>query len=94
MKLLRLLPLLLLAVGACHQNLEMSDQRKLQLWERTTLFRNGRVAQAPPAASIAREDDTGDILAEKPPMSLALVARGRERFNVFCSECHGPAGDA
>ena len=27
-------------------------------------------------------------------MTLALVYRGRERFNIFCSECHGFGGDA
>jgi mono/diheme cytochrome c family protein len=27
-------------------------------------------------------------------MTLALVERGRERFNAFCSECHGYGGDA
>ena len=77
----------------CHQSLTMSDQPKGAEWERTTLFRNGRVVQAPPPGSVAREDDTGDVLKEKPPMSLALVQRGRERFNIFCSECHGYTGE-
>jgi len=32
---------------------------------------------------------------EKIPMPLtdAVVARGRERFNIYCSPCHGVAGD-
>jgi mono/diheme cytochrome c family protein len=90
----RMLLIALLAVGGCNQNLTMSDQKKLDEWERSDVFRNGRVLQAPPAGSIAREQDTVDVLAEKPPMSLALVQRGRERFNIFCSECHGFGGDA
>jgi mono/diheme cytochrome c family protein len=77
----------------CHQSLTMSDQPKGAEWERTTLFRNGRVLQAPPPGSIAREDYTADVLTQKPPMSLALVERGRQRFNIFCSECHGPTGE-
>jgi hypothetical protein len=85
--------LALLALAGCHQSLTMSDQPKGAEWERTTLFRNGRVLQAPPPGSVAREDDTGDVLKEKPPMSLALVQRGRERFNIFCSECHGYTGE-
>jgi mono/diheme cytochrome c family protein len=80
-------------LGGCHQSLTMSDQPKGSEWERTTLFRNGRVLQAPPSGSVAREDYTTDVLRQKPPMTLALVERGRQRFNVFCSECHGPAGD-
>jgi mono/diheme cytochrome c family protein len=77
----------------CHQSLTMSDQPKGAEWERTKLFRNGRVLQPPPPGSVAREDDTADVLREKPPMTLALVERGRQRFNIFCSECHGPTGE-
>ncbi|HEX5237630.1 MAG TPA: cytochrome c [Sphingomicrobium sp.] len=83
----------ILMLAGCHQSLTMSDQPKGAEWERTTLFRNGRVLQAPPPGSVAREDDTGDVLKEKPPMTLALVQRGRERFNIFCSECHGYTGE-
>jgi len=28
-----------------------------------------------------------------PPITAALLARGRDRFDVFCSPCHGVAGD-
>jgi mono/diheme cytochrome c family protein len=89
-------PLLLsaLLLAGCHQNLTMSDQKKLDEWERSTVFRNGKVLQSPPPGSVSREQDLGNVLTEKPPMTLALVERGRERFNIFCSECHGPTGDA
>jgi mono/diheme cytochrome c family protein len=89
-------PLILsaLLLAGCHQNLTMSDQKKLDEWERSSVFRNGRVLQSPPQGSVSREQDLRDVLAEKPPMTLALVQRGRERFNIFCSECHGPTGDA
>ena len=88
-----------LAVGAlliagCHQNLTMSDQKKLSEWERSDVFRNGKVLQSPPPGTVSREQDLGNVLAEKPAMTLALVQRGRERFNIFCSECHGFGGDA
>ena len=90
----RVLLMAALAIAGCNQNLTMSDQKKLDEWERSSIFRNGRVLQAPPAGSVSREADMQDVLAEKPPMSLALVKRGRERFNIFCSECHGFGGDA
>lgn len=82
-----------LALTACNQNLTMSDQSKGDEWERSGLFRNGRVVQAPPPGSVAREDLPPAATDQAPPMSLALVARGRERFNIFCSVCHGYAGD-
>lgn len=90
-KLLLIAPL---ALGACHQNLTMSDQKKLDEYERSSVFRNGKVLQSPPPGSVSREQDVPNILAGKPVMSLALVQRGRERFNIFCSECHGFGGDA
>ena len=83
-----------LALAACHQNLTMSDQKKLDEYERSSVFRNGKVLQSPPPGSVSRGQDLTNVLAEKPPMSLALVKRGRERFNIFCSECHGFGGDA
>ena len=83
-----------LLLAACNQNLTMSDQRKLDEYERSTVFRNGKVQQSPAPGSVSREQDLGNVLAEKPPMTLALVKRGRERFNIFCSECHGSGGDA
>ena len=83
-----------LLLAACNQNLTMSDQKKLDEYERSSVFRNGKVLQIPPPGSVSREQDVGNVLAEKPPMTLALVERGRERFNIFCAECHGPAGDA
>jgi mono/diheme cytochrome c family protein len=88
------LPMSVLLLAACNQNLTMSDQKKLAEWERSSVFRNGKVLQVPPDGSVSREQDLANVLAEKPPMSLALVERGRERFNIFCSECHGPGGDA
>jgi len=90
----RALLLAALMLAACHQNLTMSDQPKDAEWERSDLFRNGRVVQAPAPGSVAREDHTGNVLAERPPMTFALVQRGRERFEIFCSECHGDGGDA
>lgn len=83
-----------LLLSGCHQNLTMSDQPKGDEWERSALFRNGRVVQHSPAGTVSREADTRDLMAQRPPMSLALVKRGRERFDIYCSVCHGYGGDA
>jgi cytochrome c553 len=90
----RVLLMAALAIAGCHQNLTMSDQKKLDEWERSSVFRNGKVLQPPPEGSVSRDQDTTNVLTAKPPMSLALVQRGRERFEIFCSECHGDGGDA
>ena len=52
----------------------------------------------PPQASV-RDDlrppatGTDPIAFELPPITAQLLARGRERYDVFCSPCHSVAGD-
>jgi mono/diheme cytochrome c family protein len=84
---------LLLLLAGCGQNLRMTDQRKYAEWERGSLFRNDRVVQAPPAGTVSRTAGSLDPLAQRPPMSLALVERGQQRFEIFCTPCHGRSGD-
>ncbi len=81
------------ALAGCHQDLTMSDQPKYEEWERASLFRNGRVVQAAPSGTVSREADTRGLVAQRPPMSLALVKRGHQRFDIYCSVCHGYGGD-
>jgi mono/diheme cytochrome c family protein len=51
--------------------------------------RTGRKAGTDPEA-FSRE-----VFVDKVPIDVSaeLVARGRERFNIFCAECHGRLGD-
>lgn len=89
----RALPFLALLAGGCGQNLTMSNQQKYHEYERASLFRNGQVLQTTPAGTVARDAQPGNVFTQKPPMTLALVQRGRERFDIFCAPCHGTAGD-
>ena len=45
---------------------------------------------APPPGTVAR-----DYAPEPPPppATLALLERGRQRFDIYCAVCHGPAGN-
>lgn len=46
------------------------------------------------AGTIARGDLKRDAeKAAPPPISAALLARGRQRYTIFCAPCHGLAGD-
>lgn len=83
------LPLLLAGCGR-----EMAKQPRYDPYEAAALFPDGKVMQAPPEGTVAR----GDLLrtaalTERPPMSLALLQRGRERFEIFCTPCHSRLGD-
>jgi mono/diheme cytochrome c family protein len=46
---------------------------------------------APPAGIVAREDQPEPV--PPPPLTLALLERGRERFDIACAPCHGRVGD-
>jgi mono/diheme cytochrome c family protein len=46
---------------------------------------------SPPAGIVARDDEREPVPA--PPLTLALLQRGHERFDIVCAPCHGRAGD-
>lgn len=47
-------------------------------------------AAAMPAGTVEFEADPN---AGAPPVTLALLQRGRERFHIFCAPCHSELGD-
>jgi len=80
------------ALLACTRS-NMDDQPKYQEYEPAPLFRNGRVLQAAPEGTVARGDAARfRDETERPPVSAQLLARGRERYDVFCSPCHDRVG--
>lgn len=44
---------------------------------------------APPDGIVARDDKT----VPPPPLTLALLNRGRERYDIYCAPCHSRVGD-
>ena len=58
------------------------------------VFANGSAAQTPPDGAVAQDAEAyAQASAAPPPVDLALVRRGRERFDIFCAPCHGFEGD-
>jgi mono/diheme cytochrome c family protein len=88
--------------AGCRQ--DMHDAPRYEPLEASTFFRDGGSARTVVANTVARGtiyEDThlyeGKIngqLADTFPMPVTaeLMARGQERFNVFCSPCHGRTG--
>ena len=87
---LLLIAVLAIALSACDQ---MNQQPRYDHYEKSTLFPDGTSLQSPPEGTVARDDAAETAaLADPPPMSEALLQRGRERFGIYCTPCHDEAG--
>lgn len=80
---------LLQLLAACDQ--KMADQPRDDPYAADPKLPSGGAAQPPVPGTIAREDPEPD--AAPPPVTLALLQRGRERYGIFCTPCHGVAGN-
>jgi mono/diheme cytochrome c family protein len=90
------------ALGACRQ--DMHDAPRYEALEASTFFDNGGSARTLVANTVPRgylrEDEllnTGKLAGQFTttfPMAVTadVMARGQERYNVFCSPCHGRTG--
>lgn len=78
-------------LAGCDQN--MDGQPRYSGYARAPLFRSS-VLRRPPENTVARDDLEREKASNtKPVLSAELLARGRERFGIFCSPCHGAGGD-
>lgn len=79
-------------VAGCNQ--QMEDMPRYDSDEASPLFANGSSAQPPVEGTVAREEDIAVRPDENlPPIDLALLRRGQERYDIFCSPCHSVVGD-
>lgn len=97
-----LLALFVLLAG-CRQ--KMANQPKYDPLEPSSFFSDGMSARPRVAGTVARGelvvDDflhTGKVAGKDGdgfpfPVTMAVMNRGQERFNIYCSECHGRLGD-
>src|SRR5215468_1415415 len=74
--------------------LSMTEQRKLTTYSPTALWPDGTTARPLPAGVVAQGDvERAAAARASPPVTEELLARGRERFGIFCAPCHGLSGD-
>ncbi|MTV11991.1 MULTISPECIES: cytochrome c [Bradyrhizobium] len=82
---------LALSLAACDQNMDM--QPKYSEYSRAPLFRRSML-RSPPVNTVARGDLERERAGKtKPALSAELLDRGRQRYAIFCSPCHGAGGD-
>ena len=94
---------LLLTVAACRQ--DMHDQPKYRGLRGSTFFADGQGARPLIANTVARghlnedtllqtgKDGAADTTVFPFPITDQVMARGQERFNIYCSPCHGRTGN-
>jgi mono/diheme cytochrome c family protein len=71
----------------------MDSQPKYNEYAPADLFRDGRVLQAPVPGTVSRADlALAEEAKNKPAVTMQLLGRGREQFDVYCSPCHDRAG--
>jgi mono/diheme cytochrome c family protein len=90
-------------LGACRQ--DMHDAPRYDPLEKGAFFTDGRASRTPVPNTVPRGQIRDDrhlfegVVDGRPaetfPMAVtpAVMARGQDRFNVFCSPCHGRTGE-
>jgi mono/diheme cytochrome c family protein len=80
---------LLLVLVACDWSLHrMQEQPRCTVHGATELLPNGSCDLVPPPEIVAMTPDE-----QPPPVTRALLERGRDRFERICAACHGLAAD-
>lgn len=88
----KLLLLVLPLIAGCKQ--DMADQPRHDPLEGSKQFADGMSARAPVEGTVTRDADLAATPGKFPfPVATALLERGQQRFDIFCSPCHGRTGD-
>jgi mono/diheme cytochrome c family protein len=78
-------------VTACGQS--MTDQPRYDTYEPAPAFEDGTSARLPPEHTVSQSTLAyAEAAADPPDVTEKLIERGHERFDIFCSPCHGLAG--
>lgn len=77
-------------LAGCDQNMEEQPAGRSY----STLPQFGGSAMRPPPPGTVAQDDAAreQAIQQKPQLTAALLARGQDRFNIYCSPCHGRTG--
>lgn len=87
---------------------DMDNQHKFRAQHATVMFNDNRAMRPPVEGTVARGgldlddhlhrglNDRGGWATTLPdgmPLNMATLARGRERFNIYCTPCHAESGN-
>jgi mono/diheme cytochrome c family protein len=81
-----------LALAGCKDQ-SMREQKRYDVYEPAVLWPDGTEARPLPEGAVAQGDlARAAALAQPPTVTPALLSRGQERYEIFCTPCHGLAG--
>lgn len=95
----------LLALGAAACRQDMHNGPRYKAFAASDFFADGRSSRNLPTGTVARgwlrEDEAlytgranGELVGEFPfPITREDMARGRSRYGIYCTPCHGVLGD-
>lgn len=82
-----LIVLSVVLLAGCEQ--KMADMPRVDPLDTTPLFTDGAGARPPVSGTVATDEDA----PVTPPLAtLAVLQRGQQQFDVFCSPCHDYTG--
>jgi mono/diheme cytochrome c family protein len=83
----------------------MIFQDRVDPWEASRFFPDGKVMREPPEGTVPRDRVLGDpawtsgvvggayVSRVPAPLSIEVLRRGQAQFEAFCAPCHGILGD-
>jgi mono/diheme cytochrome c family protein len=91
---MRLVPIITLASLLAGCGLSMTQQNKYNTYAPASLWNDGTSARPLPDHVVAQGDLARAQTERDPPAATPdLLARGQQRFEIFCAPCHGLGGD-
>jgi len=79
-----------LSLAGCKRE-DMYTQEKSQSYDHSNFFVGGAADQEPVPGTVAR-DAPNPMVPQPATIDAAMLARGQERFGIFCAPCHGADG--
>ena len=89
-----------------HLNPNMDHQPRYETQAESNYFEDGSAMRPPIEGTVARgqlhddielytaRDHRGELIKHNPlPITMELLLRGEERYNIYCSPCHSKVGD-
>ena len=81
-----------LALAGCDQA-NMYTQGKASTWDRNEFLADKSAMQQPVPGTVPRDEPNRPV-PQPATITVALLERGHQRYDIFCTPCHGLAGNA